>query len=217
MFRLVSFLIGYVLGCLLTAYFVVKKVCGKSPFEIGSGNPGMANVMAQCGFEAGICVLVGDLLKTVLACVLTRFVIYSGETGTLACLYAGLGVVCGHNFPIWHRFKGGKGVSATCAAMFCMHPLLGIAAMLVGMVVTFITKYLSVGALFIPIAFIPVAYMMCQKEGAAVYVLMSLIMLFCHRHDYVRITKGTEQKIDVPALIKKKFFSGKKVTDKNWG
>ena len=209
MFRFVSFIIGYVLGCLLMAYPVAKKACGKSPFEIGSGNPGMANVMAQCGFNAGICVLVGDLLKTIIACALCRVVIYSGDTGLLACLYAGLGAVCGHNFPFWHRFQGGKGVSATCAAMFCMHPLLGIGAMLVGMVITFITKYLSIGALFIPIAFILVAYIMCGVEGAVVYGAMSLIMLFCHRYDYVRITKGTEQRIDVPALIKKKFFSKK--------
>lgn len=205
MFRLISFMIGYGLGNFLTAYPVAKRFSGKSPFEIGSGNPGMANVMAQCGFKAGIFVLVGDLFKTALACLLCRFVIFGGDIGLAACLYAGFGAVCGHNFPIWHKWKGGKGVSTTCAAMFFLHPLLGITGMLVGMLVTFATKYLSVGALFIPLSFIPVGYFLCGWEGAAIYAILTAIMLFCHRMDYVRIKEGTEEKIDVPALIKKKL------------
>ena len=66
-FRIVSVLTGYVLGNFLTAEIVARKIKNKSAFEIGSGNPGMANIMAQCGFKAGIIVLIGDLLKTFLA------------------------------------------------------------------------------------------------------------------------------------------------------
>ena len=204
MYRLFSVLIGYGFGNLLTACIVTKCHDGRSPFEMGSGNPGMANVMAQCGFKPGICVLIGDLIKTLIPCLLCRFVLFP-ENGMTACLYAGLGVVLGHNFPIWHRFRGGKGVSATCAAMFCIHPLLGIAAMLVGMFIVFGTKYLSIGAAFIPVAFIPMTYFMAGSEGALVYVLLSASMLFAHRMDFVRIRRGEEERIDVLALIKKKL------------
>ena len=205
MFRLISFLIGYACGNILTACIVTKKYNGTSPFEIGSGNPGMANVMAQCGFLPGICVLIGDLLKTLVPCLLCRFVIFSGESGLLACMYAGLGAVMGHNFPVWHRFHGGKGVSASCAAMFCVHPLLGLLAMIVGMLVVFATKYLSIGAACIPIAFIPVAWYMAGLEGGLIYIAMSLLMFFAHRRDFTRIRRGEEERIDVPGLIKKKL------------
>ncbi len=205
MFRLISILMGYSFGNILTACIVTKKHNGSSPVEIGSGNPGMANVMAQCGVRPGICVLIGDLIKTLIPCLLCRFVIFPGETGVLACLYAGLGVVLGHNYPIWHGFKGGKGVSTSCAAMFCIHPLWGIAAMLVGMFVVFGTKYLSIGAAFIPVAFIPAAWYCAGREGAIVYGVLSLAMLLAHRKDFVRIRHGEEEKIDVPMLIKKKL------------
>ena len=209
MFRLISALMGYAFGNILTACIVTKKYNGSSPFETGSGNPGMANVMAQCGFKPGICVLIGDLIKTLIPCLLCRFVIFPGEPGMLACLYAGLGVVLGHNYPIWHHFRGGKGVSASCAAMFCIHPLWGIAAMLVGMFVVFGTKYLSVGAAFIPVAFIPAAWHFAGREGAIVYAVLSLAMLIAHRMDFVRISRGEEEQIDVPALIKRRFQRNK--------
>ena len=202
MFRIVSIVLGYIFGNILTACIVTKHLHAPSPFEMGSGNPGMANVMARCGFKPGICALAGDLIKTVIPCLLCRFVLYP-EVGVIACLYAGLGTVLGHNYPIWHRFKGGKGVSATCAAMFCIHPLLGIAAMLVGMFVVFGTKYLSIGAACIPVAFIPAAYYMAGTEGAVAYIFLSLAMLFAHRHDFARIKAGTEERIDVPAMIKR--------------
>ena len=143
MFRLFSLIMGYACGNILAACIVTKKHNGSSPFDIGSGNPGMANVMAQCGFMPGICVLIGDLIKTLIPCLLCRFLLFP-DNGLIACLYAGLGAVLGHNFPIWYGFRGGKGVSTTCAAMFCIHPLFGIAAMLVGMFIVFGTKYLSV-------------------------------------------------------------------------
>ena len=141
-------------------------------------------------------------MKTVIPCLLCRLVFYP-ETGVIACLYAGFGAVLGHIFPIWHRLKGGKGVSATCAAMFCIHPLLGIAAMLVGMFVVFGTRFLSMGAACIPVAFILGAYHVAGEEGACVYLIISAVTLFAHRHDFARIKAGTEERIDVLELIKR--------------
>ena len=203
MLRIISLFLGYVAGSFLTACVVTKKVCEKSPFDIGSHNPGMANVMAQCGFKPGIVVLAGDLLKTLIPCLLCRFVFFPGENGIIATLYSGLGAVLGHNFPFWHSFKGGKGVSASCAAMFCIHPFLGIIAMVCGMLVVFSTKYLSIGAAVIPAAFIPAAIHLCGTEGGIVYLLLFHIMLFVHRNDFKRIKTGEEEKVDVLALIKR--------------
>lgn len=231
MFRLICVLIGYALGNFLTAEAVVKKKTGKSVFEIGSHNPGMANVMAQCGFEAGILVLAGDLAKTVLACVLCRFVLFP-QAGIQAAAWAGLG----HDFPCWHRFRGGKGVSCTCAAIFCVDPIWGLLAMIVGMIIVFATQYLPVGAIFIPAAFILFSYLLFRgvvpgsaaaagalfpgislpggtapiggsvgTEVALVSFLMTILMLYCHFPGLRGVAAGTEKKVNVTGLLKKKF------------
>lgn len=235
MFRLICLFIGYFLGCILTAEIVVKKVRGVSVFTIGTGNPGMANVMAQCGFVPGICVLAGDLGKTVLACVLARFVLFPTVTaegtviglsllpaaagtalgasvpdsGAVAAAWAGLGAVLGHNYPFWHRFRGGKGVSVTCAAIFCLDPVWGLLAMEVGMFLVFATQYLPVGAIFIPAAFIPMAYRLfgagAGKEIAWIMAAQTVIMFFRHLPGLRNIPSGKEKRINVTGLLKKKF------------
>ena len=202
--RILCLLIGYAFGNLLTAELSARHFAGKSAFEIGSGNPGMANVMAQCGFKAGILVLIGDLLKTFAACLICRFVLYP-EMGMMASAWAGLGAVLGHNFPVWHRFNGGKGVSCTCAVLFAIHPLWGTLAMIAGMLVVFITKYLPYGGIVIPAAFIPYMWIRGGREGAAVMAAMTVIMFFRHLPAMRNIPKGLEKKIDVPALIAKKL------------
>ena len=203
MFRLICLLLGYVPGTILTAELVTRRVKKKSVFAIGSGNPGMANVMAQCGFLPGILVLAGDLLKTVVPCVLCRFVLFPGE-GVFAAAWAGLGCILGHNFPLWHRGKGGKGVSCTCAAIFCIHPFWGLLAMIVGMVAVFFTKYLAIGAVLIPLAFLPAAALFYGPEAALVTGIMAGIMFARHAPGLRNISRGVEKQVDVLRLIRDK-------------
>ncbi len=204
MFRVLCLVIGYACGMLLAAPLIVKRKTGKDIFSIGSGNPGMANTMRECDFAAGIQVLVIDLLKTGLPCLLARFILFP-DYGAAAALWTGLGAVLGHNYPAWHSFHGGKGVAATCAMLFCAHPLMGTGAMLAGMVITFLTKYLSVGALFIPAAFIPAAWHLAGPEGAVLTAVLTAVMLQRHLEDLKRIRKGTEKQVDVQALLRKKL------------
>ncbi len=179
MVRILCLLIGYGFGNFLTAVFVVRKVKRCSVFELGTGNPGMANVKAQCGFWPGAIVLLGDLLKTVLACVFCMLLFGRGHGISHALLfaYAGLGTVLGHDFPFWHRFRGGKGVSCTCATLFFIHPLYGLAAMGVGLVLTLLTKRLSIGAVAIPLAFLPAAYFVFGAEMLALTAILSALMI----------------------------------------
>ena len=212
MFRLICILIGYIFGNILTAEIVARKYARKSAFDIGSGNPGMANIMAQCGFKPGIFVLIGDLLKTVLPCLLCGFLLYP-EYRAFATAWAGLGAVIGHNYPVWHKFRGGKGVSSTCAVLFCIHPLWGILAMIVGMLGVFITQYLPYGGVLIPLAFVPIAYFKFSMEMTLIAAALTVIMLIRHIPGFAGIKTGKEKKINVPALIRKKLFSNKENKD----
>ena len=108
--RIFCILTGYLCGSFLTAELVAQEQIGKSAFEIGTGNPGMANLAEQGGIGCAIQVLAGDVGKTILACLLSRYV-YGAELGVLASAYAGLGCILGHDYPFWHWFHGGKGVA----------------------------------------------------------------------------------------------------------
>lgn len=121
--RFCCILIGYMLGCILTAEIISHTVANKPCRELGTGNPGMANIAHCLGIKWGAAVLAGDLGKTFLACLLCFFLM--PLSGYLSVLYAGLGCIIGHNFPFWHKWNGGKGVAVTCAAVFICHPVSG--------------------------------------------------------------------------------------------
>jgi len=110
--QFVCIIIGYLCGCFLTADVVARRKAGKSVFAIGTGNPGMANILEQCGFKCAAVTLLGDVAKTVLPCILCRLLF--GSLGPSATLYAGLAAAAGHGFPFWHKFRGGRSVAVTC-------------------------------------------------------------------------------------------------------
>lgn len=152
--RLICLAIGYALGCVLTAEFVCRRAHGESAFATGDGNPGMANVAHALGVKRGIAVLAGDIAKTLVAAIAVR--ILFPDLGMLAPLWATVGAALGHNFPVWHRFRGGKGVTVTCAGLILSSPVAGIVSCLAGLAGCAISGYLCVGAIVIPAAYLAI-------------------------------------------------------------
>lgn len=202
MYRLWCFLIGYPFGCFLTAVAVSMHAVGKSPFSFGSGNPGMANVAHVIGVGAGVRVLIGDILKTLFACLLT-WRLFPGHW-LLSVLYTGLGTVTGHNFPIWHHFRGGKGVSVSCSAIILSMPILGILSNILGLAAVLITGYLPVGAVVIPGIYAVLLALLHHGEAALIMCLYALIMLQRHWSGLASVKNGTCRKVDPFAFLKKK-------------
>ena len=199
--KVLCLLIGYLFGCILTAELIVKQKTGKSVSEFGTGNPGMANVMRIFGFKTGAAVLAGDLIKTVAAvlicCLLfgRSSVLPSGKPlGQPAVLWAGLGATLGHNWPIWRRLKGGKGVAVTCMTIFLFSPLWGLVSDVAGMLVVFRTGYLPLGAVVITTLFTVFAGIFYGMEAFIPALVLALIMLSRHYPGLIRSFKGTEEK-----------------------
>ena len=111
----------------------------------------------------GAVVLAGDIAKTALAWLLCR-ALFPG-LGALAGLWSGLGAVLGHNFPAWRRFRGGKGVAVTCAALILFSPLWGTLACLIGLAVTLLSGWLPLGAVVIPALFVPPGLRLSRAGG----------------------------------------------------
>ena len=186
--------IGYVCGMFLTANLAAKIKTGKSAYEIGSGNPGMANVMSNVSFSAGVFTLAGDILKVVLAAVICYFLFPDLTPARLNFLYSGVGTCLGHNFPIYHPTKGGKGVTTTCSTIVLYQPIPGLIADVVGMLVVFKTGLLPVGAVIIPLVFTPYAFYKGGVEAGIISLLLTVMMFFRHRNGLKRTKEGTEQR-----------------------
>lgn len=201
--RFISLLLDYVFGNFLTAEVVSRRISGKSVFDVGTGNPGMANIVNQYGVKYGMVVLAGDLLKTFVPSLLCRMILFS-DLGATAAAYAGLGAVIGHNFPIWHRFRGGKGVACTCAALVSISFGYGLLACMIGLIGVLISHYLPIGAVLIPAAFLLPAFCCFGNEVGVLTVVMAIIMLQRHMPGLKNIPSGTEPRKDLLKALRRK-------------
>ena len=191
-------LIGYLFGSFLTAEVVARVTVGKSPRQIGTGNPGMANIMANVGKRAGLAVLAGDALKTLFAVLLCQFEI-APYIGSAAVLYVGVGVVLGHNFPVWTKFHGGKGVTVTCVWLLLYLPVWGAVCCITGGLVVLLTGYLPLGAVLIPALAVPFAFWYGGAESGLVTLAVLALMLSRHYRGLRRMRRGEEKQFFRPA------------------
>ena len=142
--RILCLLVGYLLGSFLTAECIARLLTGRSARDLGSGNPGMANIMATLGKGPGFAVLAGDVAKTVLACGLC-WLLAGPVLGHTALLYAGAGAISGHNCSLWHKGWGGKGVAVTCTWLILYLPVTGALCCLAGGLAVLGLGYLPLG------------------------------------------------------------------------
>ena len=188
--RVYCLIIGYCFGMILSAEIVAKILTGHGCAGLGTGNPGMANVMSQLGFRAGLAVLAGDIAKTAAACLLCYFIFPS--VGRIAMLYAGFGACIGHDFPVWRSGRGGKSVTTACVAIIVFSPLWGTLSCAAGMFVVFATGYLPVGAVVITSVFVVLAFLFHGAEAGMLAALLCLLMISRHYRGIGRVMRGEE-------------------------
>ena len=206
--RLLSCLIGYVFGCVLTGEIVAHRFAGKSAAHLGeTGNPGMANIMASLGFVPGILVLAGDILKTAAAIIISWLLF--GDSGWIVVLYAGLGATLGHDFPFWRKFRGGKGVVTTNLAITVYAPLWGVAANLLGAAIVAATQYLCLAGPACPAVFAVIMFIKGDVEAGLISVALTVLALICHGKSIRGMFNGTTSRTDVLGALKKKLFKKK--------
>ena len=207
MSRLVCLLIGYCFGLFQTAYFY-GKLKGIDIRTMGSGNAGTTNTLRVLGTKAGFIVLVGDILKTVLAIALVRVwvVPHGKEWEYLLVMYTAAGSILGHNYPFYMQFKGGKGIAATAGLLFSFHPVLAVTGVAVFLLVFNLTHYVSLGSLTVYAVFLVQLIYMGQNGvfGSVeqvvlteMYILTFLLLLMAywkHRENIVRLWKKEERK-----------------------
>lgn len=183
---------AYLIGCISFSYIICKIVTKKDIRESGSNNAGSTNVLRTMGLKYAIISLVGDIGKAVAAVFLGKFI--AGEMGMYI---AALFVIAGHNWPVFLKFKGGKGVASTIGALACLMPLQTLIAIVFGVTLIVITKIVSIGSMsgiFLGAVLSFVFYPGNTPLHIVATALFVLTMIM-HRQNIKRLLKGEENKI----------------------
>lgn len=186
------FFAGYLTGSVSTAIITCKLMGLKDPRDSGSNNPGATNVLRIGGKKAAIITLFGDMLKGLLPVLIVKFFNADDYTITLVAV----GAFLGHLFPIFFKFKGGKGVATFFGAILGIHWQTGIAALISWLIFAYLFKYSSLAALLT--AAFTVAYLWFFTGSTALTFagfVMSCLLIWRHRGNIHRLINGNEDKI----------------------
>lgn len=212
LYRILCLIGGYAFGLFQTAY-IIGKIHHIDIRQYGSGNSGATNALRVLGKKAGIMVYLGDCLKCVIACLITRLVFCHivPDMTLLLVIYTGLGVVLGHVFPFYMGFKGGKGISAISGAVISLLDLrIIIPCLIVFILVVAISRYVSLGSIVLMLqmwimysVFVIINPMHSIYHLRQQYVAESIIVLGClaglaiykHKANIVRLIHGQENKL----------------------
>ena len=191
----VILLAGYLIGSIPFALILTRR-WGTDLRRVGSGNLGAANVMRASGVTAGVVVAVLDMAKGAASVWLAARV---GDGAELPAA-AGLAAIIGHVYPIWLRFRGGKGVATACGVFSMLTPLAVPFALAIFAAVVWLTKYISLGSVLAAIALPPMAYALGSPTPAVLAaVAASAIIVFRHRSNVLRLRTGTERRMGARA------------------
>jgi len=189
-------LIGYLIGSLSFAVIVSKALGLPDPHTYGSGNPGATNVLRTGNKLAALLTLAGDGLKGWLAVFLAqRFAWHYGvEDAGIAGV--ALAVFVGHLFPVFFRFKGGKGVSTAAGVLFALDWRIGLGTLVTWVVIAFFFRYSSLAAL-VAAAFAPfaTALVLGFNAYAAAVLALAVLLVWRHAENIRKLLAGTESRI----------------------
>ncbi|MBR3913375.1 MAG: glycerol-3-phosphate 1-O-acyltransferase PlsY [Alphaproteobacteria bacterium] len=183
---------GYLLGSIPFG-LVFTKMAGLGDIrQIGSGNIGATNVLRTGRKDLALATLLCDIGKAALVALVFKWVYESQLIGVVA----GVAAVLGHNYSVWLKFKGGKGVASTLGLLLAMTPLVGVLTALTWLLTAVVFRYSSLAALnALTMAPIYSLFIENDKKIAGVYLLLTLLSFYRHRSNIKRLIRGEESKI----------------------
>ena len=192
--------LAYLIGSISFAVVVSKCMNLPDPHSYGSGNPGATNVLRTGNKLAAALTFLGDALKGYFAVMLARVLLGDQSLTTSLSSWVLCGVVLavflGHLFPVFHGFKGGKGVATACGILFGVNAILGLATLSTWIIVAVFLRYSSLAALAAAV-FGPIYFVFLfgfQPMGIALLAVCSLL-IWRHRSNIQNLLNGTESRI----------------------
>ena len=194
--------VSYLLGSINTGILVSKILYNDDGRNYGSHNAGATNILRTYGKKAAAITVLGDALKGVTAILLVRLVYFCFKNTHLPDLrsvtyFAAFFAVLGHNFPVYFKFKGGKGVLTSITVIIMLDPFVGLATLVISILIMAATKYVSLGSVmgaFIAAA-LAVFFRTDDLGFVVLCVLLAGLIIYRHRGNIVRLVHGTESKL----------------------
>ncbi|WP_053983962.1 glycerol-3-phosphate 1-O-acyltransferase PlsY [Niameybacter massiliensis] len=197
MYRLIALGLGYLLGGIQTA-ILYGRLQGIEIREHGSGNAGATNTLRVLGKKAALIVFIGDVLKAAAAVMIAKLLF--PDTSLLAGLYAGIGAIIGHSYPLFFKFKGGKGIAVTVGTIYFIDIRIALIVSLIFVISAWTTRIVSSSSLLLT-GFIPILLYVFYKGSPNIVEIVSLgvviagITAYRHKENIARLLNGTESKL----------------------
>ena len=183
---------GYIIGCFSPSYLLGRVFKDIDIRNHGSGNAGSTNALRVFGKKIGILTFLMDISKGIIAVLIGRW--FLGFNGGLL---GGIFVVLGHNWPVFLKFKGGKGVATSLGVLFVIHWQTGIICLIVGLIVIILTRYVSLGSISASVV-APLALIITDKTAPKnLYLtmfLLAILAIYRHKDNIKRLIRGEENK-----------------------
>ena len=195
-------LAAYLLGSIPFGYLIVRSVAGADVRASGSGGTGATNVSRRAGKTAGVITLLLDAAKGAAAVALARLVLTSNHAVNWFVVVAAVVVIIGHCFPVWLRFRGGKGVATGVGVFISLVPLAVAFSGALFLLIVWLTRYVSLGSIVaaatVPL-FVWLQHALVRPVTGFQYVMViaiagGLLIIFMHRANVERLIRGTESK-----------------------
>ena len=188
-----SCLIGYLLGSLSGGIIISRSAGGPDLHTVGSKSTGASNVQRTMGWKYGIMTFFFDAVKGLLSC----FIAWLLTGNHFASMLAGLCCVIGHNWPVFFRFRGGKGVATTGAVMLYCFPVPALVCIAVTIAVIALLRYISVGSMLLVIVYFGLSFLF-SKGNPCIIIWAAVLMVMCvarHHANIGRLISGTENRL----------------------
>ena len=194
-------ILAYLIGSIPFALLLARRFGAADLRRIGSGNLGAANVMRASGVTAGLLVVALDMSKGAASVWLAA----RDSAGAALPAAAGFAAIIGHIYPLWLRFRGGKGVATACGVFTVLTPVAVGPALAVFLGSVWMTRYISVGSILASVALPPIAYATGSPMPVlAVAMIASMLILVRHRTNLARVLAGTEQRIGLRLMSRER-------------
>lgn len=187
---------AYLIGSIPTGYIIVKAKTGQDIRTVGSGSTGATNVKRVLGKNYFFLVMILDAIKGAVPVVLAKLFATVGVTYGIAPVIAAIAVIIGHSKSVFLQFKGGKSVASGVGTILALNWIVGIIIALVWGVITYATKYVSVGSIIALIVSPFVMYFLGSPLAYVAYCALGAIyIVYLHRENIKRLIQGNENKV----------------------
>ena len=188
---------SYLMGSIPSGYILVKKKLNKDVREYGSGNIGATNVQRVAGKKLSKITAICDMLKAIIPVLLTRILIWGDILNTNASLSLSLvaiAAILGHNYTIFLKFKGGKGVATSAAAFMIVVPIAFLITAAVFFGLKLVTKIVSIRSLIAAVTLFLSTILLCYNKYYVYATLFTCLLVFWrHKSNIVRLIRGEEK------------------------